>query len=526
MNQGSSQSPSSSPPSLGRGKVGRYDVLFPLASGGMASVYVGRLSGLAGFQRLVAIKIIHAHLARETAFVQMFLDEARLAAGIHHPNVGEIMEVGEDDGLLFMVGELVMGQSLAEMFRRASHMGIKISDDVSAWIISRVCLGLHAAHELQDHAGRALKLVHRDVSPKNILISYNGSVKLIDFGVAHAQGRLSHTDAGTLKGKIGYMPPEQIMGKKVDRRGDLFSLGVVLYKMVTGRAPFQGESDGERIHKILQGNFKPPRKVMPALDGVLEDIILRAMTTKPEERFSTAAQMTSDLESYLRTRTASVGSLQMADLMKELFEEDIFEFQYRLQTAPKESAGGGEDLLVPGRGAKAGSDQSEPPTAAGTPAAIEHGTIRTKRSSNLGLGIGIAGALLAIVAIVLVVIPMISEPDKVAPAVVPPPPVAEPEPKIEEKIPVVEEVKPPSKITLDIMPANAVISVDGKAMEKGTTELSFPVDGQRYELKVSAVGYTEEIVTFVSDKDQTVKVHLKRVWKKKKKLKLKGSPYG
>jgi hypothetical protein len=298
----------------------------------------------------------------------------------------------------------------------------------------------------------------------------------------------------------------------------------VLYKMVTGRTPFQGESDGERIHKILQGNFKPPRKITPELDGVLEDIILRAMATKPDERFDTAAQMNADLESYLRTRTASVGSLQMAELMKEMFEEDIFEFQYRLQTSPEASADGGEgDLLMAGRGAMAGSVRSEPLTAAGTPATIEHGTLRTKRSSKLGMGLGIAGALLAVAAIAWVVMPKGSDQDEATSVVVP----SEPEPKVEEEIPVVEEEKPPSKITLDIMPKNAVISVNGKTVEKGTTELSFPVDGRRYELKVSAVGYTEEIVTFVSDKDQTVKVNLKRVWKKKKKkLKLKGSPYG
>ncbi len=493
---------------------------------------------MAGFQRLVAIKIIHAHLAKETAFVRMFLDEARLAAGIHHPNVGEIMEVGEDNGLLFMVGELVMGQSLAELFRRASNTDVKISDDFSAWIVSMVCLGLHAAHDLHDHTGKSLKLVHRDVSPKNILISYNGSVKLIDFGVAHAQGRLSLTDAGTLKGKIGYMPPEQIMGEKVDLRGDLFSLGVVLYKMVTGSAPFQGNSDGERIHKILQGNFTPPKKITPEMDGVLEDIILRAMATKPDERFSSAAQMSSELESYLRGRTARVGSLQMAELMESLFEEDIFEFQYRLQTKTAESADGGqEDLLMAARSATAGFVESEPPTAAGTPGAIEHGTIYTKRSSKAGMGVGIAGVLVAVAVIAWVVIPKGSDPGEVVPAAVPP--VTDPAPKVEEKITVVEEEKkitvveeeqPLSKITLDIVPENAVISVDGKTVEKGTTELSFPGDGSKHELKASAAGYANENVTFVSDKDQTVEVHLKRVLKKKKKkkkkLKLKGSPYG
>jgi len=525
--------------------VGRYDILFPLASGGMASVYVGRLSGMAGFQRLVAIKVIHAHLAGEAAFVKMFLDEARLAAGIHHPNVGEIMEVGEDDGILFMVGELVMGQSLAEIYRRAGQNGVKIADDISAWIVSRVCLGLHAAHMLQDHTGAPLEIVHRDVSPRNILVSYDGFVKLIDFGVAHAHGRLSHTDAGTLKGKIGYMPPEQIMGETVDLKGDVFSLGVVLYRMATGRVPFQGKSDGERIHKILKGDFASPRKVSPQLDPDLETIILRAMAREPAERYQSAAEMNADLEGFLRSRSATVGTLQMSELMKSLFEEDIFEFQYRLQTAKVEVSERGEGVGIPVRD-KSVVAKSEPPTAAGTPSAIEHGTIGGHRKKPVaGLIIGIGVAAIAVVGVGWLVLsgmatekdpePVAASGDPLTRSEAGPATPTEPAPVEMEKKPGPQAEAEPAvaRIRLDVSPEEAWIRVDGEVVSERL--LTLPADGEEHEVEASAKGYAPMTMSFVSAGDRTLEVSLKKLRKKagrkqggKKKgsLKLKESPYG
>src|SRR5512137_562086 len=207
---------SNPPPPIGRTRIGRFDVIYPLSQGGMASVHVGRISGMAGFEKLVAIKVIHPNLASEASFVRMFLDEARLAAQIHHPNVGEVIEVGEDDGLYYMVSELIVGQSLRNVYRRAEALGREIPRPMSADICAKVCQALHEAHELKDGDGKPLGLVHRDVSPRNVLVSYNGFVKLIDFGIAFAQGRSSHTDAGKIKGKMGYMPPEQLRGEPAD----------------------------------------------------------------------------------------------------------------------------------------------------------------------------------------------------------------------------------------------------------------------------------------------------------------------
>ncbi|HUT77496.1 MAG TPA: serine/threonine-protein kinase, partial [Polyangia bacterium] len=282
--------PSIPPPPLGRAMVGRYEVIYPLAAGGMASVHVGRLSGMAGFEKLVAIKTIHPHLAVQPEFVKMFLDEARVAARIHHPNVGEILEIGEDDGLLFMVGELIRGQDLRQIFRQAGHSGVPISHGMIAYICSQVCLALHAAHSLSDPDLGQLHIVHRDVSPRNVLITYDGFVKLIDFGVASVRGKISQTEADGLKGKIGFMSPEQLRGHGVDRRSDVFSLGVMLYLMVTGTHPFPGDSDGARVERVLHGPIVPPRQVNPHTRPEMEAITLKAMARDRVERYRDAAE--------------------------------------------------------------------------------------------------------------------------------------------------------------------------------------------------------------------------------------------
>ncbi|HUT76709.1 MAG TPA: serine/threonine-protein kinase, partial [Polyangia bacterium] len=179
---------------MARERIGRYEVIYPLAHGGMAEVYVGRLPGMAGFEKFVAIKLIHAHLSKEKQFIKMFLDEARLAASIRHPNVAEIYEVGRDGDLYFMVGELVLGQDLHATMRQARKEDVAFPEALSAHIVSQVCLGLHEAHEHKDPDGDPLGLVHRDVTPRNILLSYGGFAKLADFGVAWAQNNLAHSE--------------------------------------------------------------------------------------------------------------------------------------------------------------------------------------------------------------------------------------------------------------------------------------------------------------------------------------------
>ncbi|MBN2530425.1 MAG: serine/threonine protein kinase [Deltaproteobacteria bacterium] len=317
------RSPSSvPPPSLGRPKVGRYEVIYPMAAGGMASVHLGRLSGLAGFERLVAIKVIHPHLSNRKLFVDMFLDEARLAAQLHHPNIGEIIEVGEDDGVLYMVGELILGCNLHKLFRRARKKGVIISQPLIAYVMSRVCRALHAAHELVSSEGDPLRLVHRDVSPHNIMISYAGDVKLIDFGIVHAEGRLSHTEVGLFKGKSGFVSPEQGRGETLDRRSDIFSVGVTLYLLVTGSLPFETTNEHQRIIQLQKGEFPEPSRLNPKIDPDLERIILKSMQVKPDNRYQTASELAYDLEGFISREEHGDFVQELSGLTRKFFVKE------------------------------------------------------------------------------------------------------------------------------------------------------------------------------------------------------------
>jgi serine/threonine-protein kinase len=303
-------------------RIGRYDLIYRLGSGGMAAVFVGRLAGLAGFERVVSVKIIHHHLADSKKFINMFLDEARMAASIHHPNVVEIHEVGCDRGTYFMVGEFVHGPDLGRMLRRFEDNGKLPPPQYAAYIAAQVCMGLHAAHETRDKDGHPLNLIHRDVSPNNVLISYDGFVKLIDFGVAWARNKLAHTESGALKGKIGYISPEQILGQAVDRRSDIFSVGVLLYIMSTLSHPFPGKSDAERLNKIISGQIQPPSEIRSDVHPGIERIILKAMAASPADRYSNAQEMAEDLTSFIVSIGETVKPQELGKLVSTEFEKE------------------------------------------------------------------------------------------------------------------------------------------------------------------------------------------------------------
>ncbi len=303
-------------------RIGRYDLIYRLGSGGMAAVFVGRLAGLAGFERVVSVKIIHHHLADSKKFINMFLDEARMAASIHHPNVVEIYEVGCDRGTYFMVGEFVHGPDLGRLLRRFEDRGKMLAPQYAAYIAAQVCLGLHAAHETRDKDGHPLNLIHRDVSPNNVLISYDGFVKLIDFGVAWARNKLAHTESGALKGKIGYISPEQILGHSVDRRSDIFSVGVLLYIMSTLSHPFPGKSDAERLNKIISGQIQPPSEIRKDVHPGIERIILKAMSPSPSQRYSTAQEMSEDLTAFIASLGGAVKPDDLGKLLSSEFDRE------------------------------------------------------------------------------------------------------------------------------------------------------------------------------------------------------------
>ncbi|GAB4204677.1 MAG: hypothetical protein OHK0013_19830 [Sandaracinaceae bacterium] len=267
-----------------------YEIVAKIKTGGMAALYLGRKTGAGGFAKYVAIKVMLEHLSEEPALVAMFLDEARLSARIEHPNVVHIHELGEEDGKHFLVMEYVAGCSLAQLQRAVMKRARRLSPSVVAYIGMQVAAGLHAAHEALDDDGQPLQVVHRDVSPKNILLAYKGYVKLIDFGIAKVRDASQSTTAGSLKGTIRYMSPEQAAGRSVDRRSDVYSLGIVLWEMLTGRPLFQAENELAALDMVRSAAVPPPSHFAP-VPPALEQIVTRMLQRSPDDRFATMVEV-------------------------------------------------------------------------------------------------------------------------------------------------------------------------------------------------------------------------------------------
>jgi serine/threonine-protein kinase len=278
--------------------LGRYELLAPIAAGGMASVWAARLVGPEGFRKIVAIKSMLPELASDVEYRTMFLDEARVASKLRHPNVCETFELGDDGGTLFLAMEWVDGVSLHRILK-PKGAPCAIERAVAARIVAGACAGLHAAHEATDDDGSPLALVHRDVSPQNVLITAAGHVKVSDFGVAAARGQRHATQAGQAKGKLAYMAPEQLRQRPIDRRVDVFALGCVLYEITTGRKPFEGESDAEVLRAILERTPPRPSALVPGYPEELERLIARAMAKDPDQRFASAEGLRIALERWL-----------------------------------------------------------------------------------------------------------------------------------------------------------------------------------------------------------------------------------
>lgn len=301
--------------------LGRYEILMPVARGDMATVWAARLVGTRGFQKLVAIKTILPALSDDPDFEAMLLDEARLAARIRHPHVVEIVDLGEENEWLYLVMEWVNGETLATISKRAKAKG-GIALPLLLRILSSACAGLQAAHDLKNDAGELVGLVHRDISPQNIMVSYEGIVKIVDFGVAKASDRAHQTGiGGIMKGKVPYLSPEQLDGKSIDRRSDLFSLGVIAYSLVSGRHPFRGETDKATMHNIESRAPVPLNELVPDVDPRLAAIIGRALEKNPDDRFPDAAAMQRELEATLRELGASVTDGDVAAYVRELLSD-------------------------------------------------------------------------------------------------------------------------------------------------------------------------------------------------------------
>ena len=282
-------------------KLDRFELIAELASGGMGTVYLARLGGAGGFQRLYAIKRLHDHLARHAEFIEMFLDEARLAARIHHPNVVPILEIGTAESGYYLVMEYVEGDTAGHLFHVAAQEGKVISPRVPVRIALDALAGLHAAHEGTDDEGRPLEIVHRDVSPHNILVSVDGVSKITDFGIAHAASRLAVTRTGQLKGKVAYMAPEQARSEKIDRRADIFAMGICLWEMMARQRLFRADAEGETLNRLLYEKIPSLRSVAPTASREIDAVCMRALERDLERRFATAAEFSEALERAARS---------------------------------------------------------------------------------------------------------------------------------------------------------------------------------------------------------------------------------
>jgi cellulose synthase operon protein C len=299
-------------------RLGEYTVLAPISEGGMASVWLGHLTEKPG--HFAALKVIRAEHGRNEEFVAMFLDEARIASRLSHPNIIAIHGLGHDGKRHFLAMEVLRGRTLLQLWERAHARKRRLPYDVVAWIGARVADALHHAHELRDEHGRALHVIHRDVSPSNIFVTDDGVPKLIDFGLAKARDRVASTAIGMIKGKLAYLAPEQVLGHPADRRADIFALGVTLWEVSLNRRLFRGESDVETVRRVRDADVPDPKSFAPDYPAALASALKRALAKEPTARFQTAAGLRDELDAFVRGSTTPVDEHRMQAIVAELFD--------------------------------------------------------------------------------------------------------------------------------------------------------------------------------------------------------------
>lgn len=300
----------------------KYNLLKKIAVGGMAEIFLAEQTGPGGFKKRLVIKRILEHLIKEgdSKFLQMFQDEARLAAGLSHPNIVQIFELGQDNGTYYIAMEYIHGYNLRSVIKDCNKHGMWLSPEYIAKIGSQICEGLEYAHNFCDSDGSHLNIIHRDVSPQNLILSNQGVIKIVDFGIAKASSNEVKTQAGVIKGKLAYMSPEQVKGQKLDRRSDIFSLGIVLYELATHQRPFQGKSDLDILRAILEAKPTPIEQFRPDFPHEMSQIIYRALAKNREDRYSSSRDLQWDLERFIQNWGKPIGPFQLQQLVSKLEE--------------------------------------------------------------------------------------------------------------------------------------------------------------------------------------------------------------
>ncbi len=302
---------------------GTYQLLKRLATGGMAQIYLARQGGVHGDEKLLVVKRILPHLAENAEFIQMFLDEARIAARLNHPNIVQIFNLGAQDDSYFIAMEYIHGEDVRRVWKRAESKNTELPVPLVCRIVSDASAGLDYAHRKTDHSGKPLGIVHRDISPQNIIISFDGAVKVVDFGIAKAADQATETRSGVLKGKYSYMSPEQASGKRLDRRSDIFALGVVLYELLTGTRLFKRGNDIMTLNAVTECQVAPPSEVNSRLPKDLDAIVMKALARSPEDRYLHASELRSALEDWLRLHQLPASSANLGAFMRQVYAERL-----------------------------------------------------------------------------------------------------------------------------------------------------------------------------------------------------------
>lgn len=306
-------------------RFGKYTLLRKLAKGGMAEIYLAIQKSVAGFEKLLVIKRILPAMNQDGAFIEMLLHEARIAATLSHPNIVQIFDVGQADGQYFIAMEHVHGEDLRSIVRQMKKKAVlEFPLEHALAIVLGTCAGLAYAHEKRDLDGSHLAIVHRDISPQNVVVTFTGDVKIVDFGIAKSDGRIGEqTKSGKLKGKVPYMSPEQARGEDIDGRSDIFATGTMLFELTTGRRLFKGQSEYETLKLICERDYPRPSDIHPDYPPELEAIVLRALAKDPADRYQSAREMQADIEAFIRSHRIAVSSLALNQFMQSLFEEKL-----------------------------------------------------------------------------------------------------------------------------------------------------------------------------------------------------------
>ena len=326
-------------------RFGKYTLIDRIAVGGMTEIFLARQAGLEGFEKTIVIKRIRPHLSKQSNFVKMFLNEAKLAAQLNHPNIVQIYDLGKIGESYFIAMEYIFGRDMRRIIPKADALGIPFPMVYALKIASSVCEGLYYAHARTDMYGNALNIVHRDVTPENIFVSFDGTVKVLDFGIAKAANQIEQTRAGEIKGKLSYMSPEQCMGKPLDNRSDIFSLGVVLYEWLTGFKLFTGDSEVAILKSITEGKFYAPSYFKADIPEGVEAILMKALEKDRERRYQTAWEMQYDLDQFLSQYEFTPSNIHLSNFLKQLFNDELEEEKNRLQTFRQQNIIGPDEVI-------------------------------------------------------------------------------------------------------------------------------------------------------------------------------------